>query len=365
MGLAQGPNTGNLNLGAGVEVGITDGVDDAIILAAGADDVLNSGAQLWVGGALYVFDGTAWDRLRGTAADGALVNLGTNNDVTVTGTVTEASGAAIATSLAIMDDWDESDRAKTNPVVGQAGLAGGTGVDAANALRVSLATNIALPTGSNVIGQVTANAGTNLNTSTLLTTTAHDAAFGTAGSADAQVRTIQGVASMTPVQVVGSVAHDTGTPGSPVVIAGSAQSLDGTAPPNRVSTEADVTRLATDFEGAQFTHPHGVMIWNSHFDSAAAVQTDASIAGGDPGDGFAVFVTDLVFSIGAATASTVFLEEGATKIIGPYYLPATIGTGLSIHFVVPHRCTASTAVTVSTTGSIVYGLDVAGYIAAL
>lgn len=35
----------------------------------------------------------------------------------------------------------------------------------------------------------------------LLTTTAHDAAFGTAGSADAQVRSIQGVASMTPVQV--------------------------------------------------------------------------------------------------------------------------------------------------------------------
>lgn len=48
---------------------------------------------------------------------------------------------------------------------------------------------------------VTANAGTNLNTSALLTTSAHDAALGTAGSADAQVRTIQGIASMTPVQV--------------------------------------------------------------------------------------------------------------------------------------------------------------------
>lgn len=48
---------------------------------------------------------------------------------------------------------------------------------------------------------VTANAGTNLNTSALLTTSAHDAAFGTAGSADAQVRTVQGIASMTPLQV--------------------------------------------------------------------------------------------------------------------------------------------------------------------
>ena len=50
-------------------------------------------------------------------------------------------------------------------------------------------------------GTVTANAGTNLNTSALLTTSAHDAAFGTAGSADAQVRTVQGIASMTPLQV--------------------------------------------------------------------------------------------------------------------------------------------------------------------
>lgn len=34
-----------------------------------------------------VFDGTNWDRMPGTSADGALVNLGTNNDVTVTGSV--------------------------------------------------------------------------------------------------------------------------------------------------------------------------------------------------------------------------------------------------------------------------------------
>lgn len=35
-----------------------------------------------------VFNGTTWDRARGTIADGQLVNLGSNNDVTVTGTVT-------------------------------------------------------------------------------------------------------------------------------------------------------------------------------------------------------------------------------------------------------------------------------------
>lgn len=35
----------------------------------------------------YMFNGATWDRIRGTIADGILVNLGANNDVTVTGTV--------------------------------------------------------------------------------------------------------------------------------------------------------------------------------------------------------------------------------------------------------------------------------------
>ena len=66
------------------------------------------------------------------------------------------------------------------------------------------------PTGTTtqpVSGTVTANAGTNLNTSSLLTTTAHDAAFGTAGTADTQVRTVQGIASMTPLQVQSNSAN--------------------------------------------------------------------------------------------------------------------------------------------------------------
>lgn len=69
------------------------------------------------------------------------------------GLVTEDNSEAIKASLDIIDDWDESDRGKVNAIVGQAGLAGGTGVDAANALRVSLATNVALPAGTNLIGK--------------------------------------------------------------------------------------------------------------------------------------------------------------------------------------------------------------------
>src|SRR3990167_4753969 len=151
-----------------------------------------------------------------TPASGAVgdVNVEQWNNQTVTGgacsvaagtpRMTLASDDPAVASLSVLDDWDETNRAAVNLIAGQVAVAGGTGVDAANVPRVSLATNIGLPTGTNSIGQVTANAGTNLNTSALLTTTAHDAALGVAGTADAQVRSVQGIAGMTAVVVDGS-----------------------------------------------------------------------------------------------------------------------------------------------------------------
>lgn len=62
--------------------------------------------------------------------------------------------AAIKTSVEIMDDWDESNRAMVNPIVGQAGIAAGTGGDGVTVPRVSLATDVPLPAGTNVIGDV-------------------------------------------------------------------------------------------------------------------------------------------------------------------------------------------------------------------
>lgn len=80
---------------------------------------------------------------------------------------------------------------------------------AGESMPVVLASDTGLPTGTNSIGQVTANAGTNLNTSALLTTTAHDAAFGTAGTPDAQIRSVQGAASMRPVDIAQRAATST------------------------------------------------------------------------------------------------------------------------------------------------------------
>lgn len=69
-------------------VGAAGGSTDTELPTAAllADDTANPTAPA-VGAFNMVYDGATWDRLRGTAADGMLVNLGANNDVTVTGTV--------------------------------------------------------------------------------------------------------------------------------------------------------------------------------------------------------------------------------------------------------------------------------------
>lgn len=67
---------------------------------------------------------------------------------------TLASDDPAVVALQIIDDWDETDRAKVNPIAGQAGVAGGSGVVSATTQRMTLATDVALPAGENVVGAV-------------------------------------------------------------------------------------------------------------------------------------------------------------------------------------------------------------------
>ena len=52
-----------------------------------------------------------------------------------TGAATLAEQQTQTASLSVMDDWDETDRAKVNPIVGQAGIAGGAGTSSALTTR--------------------------------------------------------------------------------------------------------------------------------------------------------------------------------------------------------------------------------------
>ena len=163
--------------------------------------------------------------------------------------------------------------------------------------------------------------------------------------------------------VSGDVAHDSADAGEPVKIGFKAVSPDGTAPGTAVA-ENDRTNAKGDLDGRQYVNTAHPENFPYHYDSTSAVVTDGTVHA-DPGDGFAVFITDIVFSIGVATASSIFIEESTTKILGPYYLEAIAGRGLSLHFTTPKRCTASTAILVTTTGATTLSVDILGYVAAV
>ncbi len=163
-------------------------------------------------------------------------------------------------------------------------------------------------------------------------------------------------------EVVGDIAHDTGVGGNPVLIAGAAQDMDDTAPPNRVNAESDTTRLATDRDGTIFAHPHGPQVWSYHEDSSSAL-TDTTVHAA-PGAGLSLYVTDIVCSTGAATAMNLFIEEGTTtKVLGPYYLEAVAGRGFAIHFITPKKITANTLISVTTSAAIAHSIDITGFTA--
>lgn len=230
----------------------------------------------------------------GSATDGLLVNLGTNNDVTVTGTVT----ANLAAGTNNIGDIDVLSIAAGDNNIGN--------VDIVTMPNVTLA------------------AGTNTN------------------------------------EVVGDVAHDAAAAGNPVLIAASAETMADSAPANRVSADADATRLsATD--GALFVIPCGPQTWSYHVNGSSAL-TDATVKAA-PGAGLSLYVTDIVISSGAATAMNAFFEESTTTVLGPYYLEAVAGRGCAIHFGTPKKITANTALTVTTSAAIAHSIDVTGFIA--
>lgn len=65
-----------------------------------------------------------------------LLNVNIGGMTSGAGLATEATLNDIKTSVQIVDDWDESDRAKVNPIVGQTGIAAGAGVVDAKTTRV-------------------------------------------------------------------------------------------------------------------------------------------------------------------------------------------------------------------------------------
>lgn len=276
----------------------------------------------YVAGFNMLYNGTTWDRVRGDIANGIDVDVTrVSGTVTVDGSgVTQPISAAslplptgAATLAAQLPDGH-------NVTVDNASLV----VDGSAVTQPISAASLPLPTG--------------------------------AATAAAQLADGHNVAAL------GAAAHDAAASGNPVAVSGVAQDMDDTAPPNRVSAEGDVARLASDRDGAVFAHPHGPQIWSYHVDGSSAL-TDATVHAA-PGAGLSIYVTDIVFSAGAATAINAFLEEGASTVLGPYYLEAVAGRGMALHFQTPKKITANTALTITTSAAIAHSVDITGFIGA-
>lgn len=78
------------------------------------------------------------------------------------GTIDTSAAAAVA-SLSVLDDWDETDRAKVNIIAGQAGVAAGAGVVGATVQRMTLASDDAQLGGVAETAPATDTASSGLN----------------------------------------------------------------------------------------------------------------------------------------------------------------------------------------------------------
>lgn len=93
----------SITIDGSVSITGTPVVDTELSAAAALADNTANPTVTSVGTFAHWYDGTTWDRARGDSTDGLLVNLGTNNDVTVTGSVTANAGTNLNTSALALE----------------------------------------------------------------------------------------------------------------------------------------------------------------------------------------------------------------------------------------------------------------------
>lgn len=210
---------------------------------------------------------------------------------------TLASDDPAVTALQIMDDWDESDRAKVNPIAGQAGVAGGAGAAGATVQRVVLATDTTVP------------------------------------------------------NVTGNVAHDAADSGNPVKIGGRAIAAEITP-----ATAADRTDFVADLTGKQIVLPYAnpENFVSGCISSAMTGTTSTSLIAA-PAAGLRNYITQITVSNSHATVGTDIIIQDGSGGTTLYVIPAAaVFGGASITFPVPLRQpTTATAIFCAnvTTGS--------------
>lgn len=276
----DGTVTANQPASTAYRVVISDGTSDVPIDAAHSDGETNTENHIDVGAKLLVFNGTNWDRQRGNATDGILVNLGTNNDVTVTGTVTANAGTGT---------MNVSVQNASIPVTDNGG-----------SLTVD-GTIAATQSGTWVLG---ANSGVDIG----------DVSINNASGASAvniqdggNSITVDGTVTVTDgLNIEGDVAHDTVDSGNPVKIGFQAE----TSLPAAVATGDRVNGIADAFGRQLISHiDAGMQVWKHPIPyTTQQTGTDVWV----PSAGKRIAITYVAVSSFATTAGKVVLWFGAS-----------------------------------------------------
>jgi len=257
-----------------------------------------------VGANLLLWDGATWDRAPGNAADGALVNLGTNNDVTVTGSVTVSGTVTADTELPAATALADADANPTTSRIGaNALLFNGTTWDRmrgdiANGLDVDV-TRSALPTGAATLAEQ--------QTQTTSLSVIDD--WDNAASDGASIS--------------GDVAHGTADAGEPVKIGGVA--VSGSATPTSVAAAAR-TRFIANQHGIPYViggHPNLIV---REYDFGVAAQADVNLAAALVAADERIYVTRFeALNDVSTTAAFVSVRAG----FGTVSVPTASATGVS------------------------------------
>ncbi len=289
--LAAAINSSKLDIDiASSTVDVMLGTDFSDVLGTGtlitttqADNLANTLDGLQTTSFLYGFDGSAWDRLKGDSTDGLLVNLGSNNDVSLnagtneigklaagvaeignvknSGTfVVQEDGAAL-TALQKIDDIVHVDDAAftlgTSSGTMMMGFAGTQSVDANDAAALRCETDGAL--------HIHATSGT-IDTITAVTDITNTIDSTISGDALTALQLIDN-----PVAVLGTATYSEGTTSGNVIGAVRNDALATLA-----NTDNEIAPLQVDANGALFvttvpntTHGHAVYL---NQDTSAAVE---------------------------------------------------------------------------------------------
>lgn len=346
---------GAITVDGTVSISGTVTVDSELPAAATlGDDTANPSAPA-VASFPHVYDGSTWDRLKGNSTDGMLVNLGTNNDVTLgaalpaggntIGDVT-ISGAAL-TSLQLIDDAVKADDAAFTPASDKVLMIGATLDDSASdsvdegdagALRMSarreLYTQIRDAAGNerganvNASGQL-AIAGPVTNAGTFAVQVDNTVTVGSHAVTNAGTFAVQSASA-------GDVAHDSADSGNPVK-----QGFKATTALSGLTLVAsgDRTDGFAGVDGVQIVRPHcnleGIVTGNVSNTDGASTEVIAAQAAG-----IKTYLTSIIITNTSASQVYVEIKDGTTvKITLP--VPAT--GGVVFNPPVPLPGTAATA----------------------